>query len=312
MAGFLLRRVVQAVVLLNLVLLAMFLLLHMTGDPALILLPLDSTQGEIERFRHQMGFDQPLAVQYVRYVRGVLHGDFGFSIEQQEPALHLVLERLPATVELTFAAFVLSVGVSLPLGVIAAYKQNSAWDKGCLFWTSLSQSIPDFWLGILLILLFSVRWRILPSFGRGGMQHLLLPAFAASAYMAARLTRLVRAEMLEVLRQDYIVAARSKGIHELTVLFRHALKNAAIPLVTVMGMDLGILLGGTVVVETVFAWPGLGRLTVEAIYQRDFVVVQTAVFLLAGLFVLINLAVDTLYFFLDPRVRLRLEAGKPR
>lgn len=305
MAGYVFWRIVQGLVILKLVLVCVFLLLHLTGDPAAVLAPIDATEQDIARIRRDLGLDSSLLVQYTGFFKGALRGDFGRSFEHDQPAFQVVMEHLPATLELTAAAFLFSVALGIPLGCLAAYKENSLFDRVGIGWTVVAQAVPDFWLGLMMIMVFSVMLGVLPAFGRGGILHIIMPAFTASTFQAARLARLMRSEMLEVLRREYILAARSKGLSEKTVLFRHALKNSAIPIVTVLGLDLGILLGGTVIIETVFAWPGVGRLTVQAIYHRDFPVVQSAVFVLATGFVFINLAVDILYRTLDPRIEYR-------
>jgi peptide/nickel transport system permease protein len=305
MASYVFWRIAQGLVMLKLVLICLFLLLHLTGDPAAVLAPVDATEQDIQRIRRELSLDQPLFVQYGRFFSGALRGNFGRSFEHGESALRLVLDRLPATIELTAAAFLFSVLLGIPLGCLAAYKENTLFDRVGISWTVIAQSVPDFWLSLMMILVFSVMLGVMPPFGRGGVSHLIMPAFAASTFQAARLARLMRSELLEVLRREYILTARSKGLSEKIVLFRHALKNSSIPIVTVLGLDLGILLGGTVIIETVFAWPGVGRLTVQAIYHRDFPVVQAAVFVLAAGFVFINLAVDILYRALDPRIEFR-------
>lgn len=302
MTGYVVWRLIQSVFLIKCVLVVVFLLLHLTGDPTALIAGPDATQDDIERLRRQMGFDRPLLVQYGQFFLGALQGNFGKSFEYGESAFSLVLEHLPATFELASGAFLLSVAIGIPLGCIAAFKENSVFDRSFIETTVFVQAVPDFWLGIMLIMFFSVHLGVLPSFGRGGWAHFVMPAFAASTYHLARLGRLMRSQMLEVLRQEYILTARAKGLPETVVVMGHALKNSAIPIVTVMGLDLGILLGGTVIVETVFAWPGVGRLVVQAISNRDFPVVQTVVFLLASAFVLINLGVDLLYTYLDPRI----------
>ncbi|OGL63870.1 MAG: ABC transporter permease [Candidatus Tectomicrobia bacterium RIFCSPLOWO2_12_FULL_69_37] len=305
MASYTFWRLVQGLVILKLVLVCVFLLLHLTGDPAAVLAPVDATEQDITRIRRELGLDTPLHVQYARFFAGAIRGNFGRSFEHEQPAFWIVMEHLPATLELTAAAFFFSVAVGIPLGCLAAYKENSLFDRVGIGWAVVAQAVPDFWLALMMIMVFSVFLGALPAFGRGGLAHLVMPAFAASTFQAARLARLMRSEMLEVLRREYILTARSKGLSEKMVLFRHALKNSSIPIVTVLGLDLGILLGGTVIIETVFAWPGVGRLTVQAIYHRDFPVVQTAVFVLAAGFVFINLAVDILYRALDPRIEYR-------
>lgn len=303
MTGFILRRFFQALVLIKCVLVFVFLMLHLTGDPLSVMLPEDASKEDEALLRQQMGFDKPLITQYGLFFGKVLQGSFGDSFETGEPALALVLSHMPATVELAATAFIISIIVGLPLGCLAALKENSLLDRFCMIGAVLGQALPGFWLGLMLILLFAVNLRLLPSFGHGTWVHLIMPGIAASVFHTARLARLMRSEMLEVLRADYIMTARSKGLIEGVVLFRHAMKNSAIPIVTVLGLDLALTLGGTVIIETVFAWPGVGRLTVEAIHTRDFPIVQAAVFVLASIFVLINLMVDILYTYLDPRIK---------
>jgi len=302
MGSYVIKRVIQAFFLIKLVMVIVFLLLHMTGDPVLVMLDTDATSEDIAEMRKVMGFDQPLWVQYIRFFKSALKGDFGESIEHGEPAMALVLERFPATLEMALGAFMFAVVIGIPFGCLAAFKEGSLYDKICIGITVLIQAVPDFWLAIMSIMFFSVFLGVLPSFGRGGWQHFIMPAFAASTYHMARLARLMRSQMLEVMRQDYIRTARAKGLNEKVILMVHALKNSAIPIVTVLGLDLGILLGGTVIIEVVFAWPGVGRLVIEAISNRDFPIVQSAVFLMASGFVLINLMVDLLYAYLDPRI----------
>jgi peptide/nickel transport system permease protein len=215
------------------------------------------------------------------------------------------MERMPATLELSGAALVVALSLAIPAGIISAVRRNSLMDYVSTIIALLGQSMPTFWLGIMLILLFSVQLNVLPSSGRGGWQHMLLPAVTLGLFTTARITRLTRSGMLEVLNQDYIRTARAKGVSNPPVVWKHALKNAAIPIVTIVGIELGTLLGGSVITETIFAWPGVGRLSVQAIYNRDYPVVQAAVFMLSATFVLVNLVVDVLYTYLDPRIRLR-------
>jgi ABC-type dipeptide/oligopeptide/nickel transport system permease component len=305
MSVYLLRRLAQSVLVLLGVSFVVFFILYLTGDPALVLLPPDATAEDIREFRARMGFNDPFVVQYGRFLGGALRGDFGQSVRHGEPAFHLVLERLPATFELSGAALLVALLLAIPAGVVSAVRRNSVTDYVATVVALLGQSMPTFWLGIMLILIFSVRFNVLPSSGRGGIEHLLLPALTLGLFTTARITRLTRSGMLEVLNQDYIRTARAKGVSGRPVVWKHALKNAAIPIVTIVGIELGTLLGGSVITETIFAWPGVGRLSVQAIYNRDYPVVQAAVFLLASTFVLVNLVVDLLYTYLDPRIRLR-------
>jgi peptide/nickel transport system permease protein len=285
--------------------LVVFFILYLTGDPALVLLPPEASAEDVRRFREAMGFDDPFIVQYGRFLAGAVRGDFGQSIRHGEPAFHLVIERMPATFELAGAGLLIALCLAIPAGIISAVRRNTAADYVSTVVALLGQSMPTFWLGIMLILVFSVQFNLLPSSGRGGLQHLVLPAITLGLFTTARITRLTRSGMLEVLNQDYIRTARAKGVSAPPIVWKHALKNAAIPIVTIVGIELGTLLGGSVITETIFAWPGVGRLSVQAIYNRDYPVVQAAVFLLATTFVLVNLVVDVVYTYLDPRIRLR-------
>jgi len=302
---YLLRRLLQSLLVLLGVSFVVFLILHLTGDPALVLLPPDSTAEDIRKFREQMGFDDPFLAQYGRFLSGALRGDFGQSVRHGEPAFALVVERLPATLELSGAALVVALLLAIPAGIVSAVRRNSMVDYVSTVTALLGQSMPTFWLGIMLILVFSVHLNLLPSSGRGTLEHLVMPAITLGLFTTARIMRLTRSGMLEVLGQDYIRTARAKGVANRPVVWKHALKNAAIPIVTIVGIELGTLLGGAVITETIFAWPGVGRLSVQAIYNRDYPVVQASVFLLASTFVLVNLVVDVVYTYLDPRIRLR-------
>jgi peptide/nickel transport system permease protein len=299
----LIRRFFQTLLVLLGVSIVTFAILHLTGDPCALLLPQEATVEDRARCRHDMGFDDPLFLQYGRFINGVLHGNFGLSFRHNQPALQLVWDRMPATILLTVAAMLISVSVAVPVGILSAVKRNSLLDHVGMTVALLGQSMPVFWLGIMLILIFGVKLRLLPSFGMGGWSHLILPAVTLGMFTMARIARLTRSGMLEILNQEYIRTARAKGATPWRVILRHALKNAAIPIITVIGLEMGTLLGGAVITETIFAWPGVGRLTIQAISNRDFPVVQAAVFTLACIFVLINFMVDILYTYLDPRVR---------
>ncbi|HEY3066886.1 MAG TPA: nickel ABC transporter permease [Methylomirabilota bacterium] len=305
MKVYLLRRLWQSLVVLLGVSFVVFFILHLTGDPAAVLLPPEATAEDLRQFREQMGFNDPFIVQYGRFLRGALHGDFGLSVRHGEPAFDLVIERMPATFQLSGAALALALCIAIPAGIVSAVRRNSALDYVSTIVALLGQSMPTFWLGIMLILLFSVQWNLLPSSGRGTFSHLILPAVTLGLFTTARIARLTRSGMLEVLNQDYIRTARAKGVNGPPVVWKHALKNAAIPIVTIVGIELGTLLGGSVITETIFAWPGVGRLSVQAIANRDYPVVQAAVFLLSTTFVVVNLLVDLVYTYLDPRIRLR-------
>jgi peptide/nickel transport system permease protein len=280
-----------------------FVALRASGDPAATMLPGDASVDELIALRHTLGLDQPLHVQYVRFLADVVAGDFGTSFRHQQPALPLVLERLPATLELALTALVLAVVVALPLGIVAALHRGRLADLLAMGFAVIGQATPYFWMGIMLILVVSVELGWLPTSGRGSWRHLILPAVTLGTHFAAGLARLTRTSMLEVLGQNYVTTARAKGLSEPVVILTHALKNAAVPVVTLIGLQFGTLLGGAVVTETIFAWPGVGRLAVQSIFVRDYPVVQAGVFVLALSFVAINLLVDLLYGYLDPRIR---------
>jgi len=305
MSTFLVRRLLQSLVVLLGVSFVVFAILYLTGDPALVLLAPDASAEDVRRFREVMGFNDPFFVQYGRFLKGALQGDFGQSLRHGEPAFGLVLERMPATFQLAGAALLLALCLAIPAGIVSAVRRNTALDYVSTVVALFGQSLPSFWLGIMLILLFSVQFHLLPSSGRGTPGHLVLPAVTLGLFTTARITRLTRSGMLEVLSQDYIRTARAKGVSDRPVVWKHALKNAAIPIVTIVGIELGTLLGGSVIIESIFAWPGVGRLSVQAIANRDYPVVQAAVFLLATTFVIVNLVVDLLYTYLDPRIRFR-------
>jgi peptide/nickel transport system permease protein len=300
---FVTRRLLHtALVTLGVVTLA-FVALRLSGDPAATMLPGDASVDELRHLRRTLGLDQPLHVQYVAFLAGAVRGDFGESFRHQQPAFGLVLERLPATLELAFAALLLAVVVALPLGIVAALYRGRAADMLAMGFAVVGQATPYFWMGIMLILVVSVELGWLPTSGRGGWPHLILPAVTLGTHFAASLARLTRTSMLEVLGQNFVTTARAKGLGEPRVVLAHALKNAAVPVVTLIGLQFGTLLGGAVVTETIFAWPGVGRLAVQSIFVRDYPVVQAGVLVLALVFVAINLAVDLLYGTLDPRIR---------
>jgi len=300
---FVTRRLLHtALVTLGVVTLA-FVALRLSGDPAATMLPGDASVDELRHLRRTLGLDQPLHVQYVVFLAGAVRGDFGESFRHQQPAFGLVLERLPATLELAFAALLLAVVVALPLGIVAALYRGRAADMLAMGFAVVGQATPYFWMGIMLILVVSVELGWLPTSGRGGWPHLILPAVTLGTHFAASLARLTRTSMLEVLGQNFVTTARAKGLGEPRVVLAHALKNAAVPVVTLIGLQFGMLLGGAVVTETIFAWPGVGRLAVQSIFVRDYPVVQAGVLVLALVFVAINLAVDLLYGTLDPRIR---------
>ena len=308
MHAYIIRRCLQSLIVFGAILVIVFLMLQITGDPAAVLMPLDASEDDLQAFRQEMGFDKPLHVQFGRFLfggpktRGIMRGDFGFSYQHEMPAMSLVLEHFPNTLYLAVASVLIAILIAIPTGALSALFRNSWIDYACSVVAMFGQSMPNFWLGLLLILVFSVSLRWLPTSGFEAWYYIILPAVTAGLYATARIMRMVRSQMLEILSMDYIRTARSKGLEEWRVVFRHALKNAAIPVVTLIGLELGILLGGTVVTEAVFAWPGVGFLVVDAISNQDYPVVQAAVALLAFVFVGVNLVVDVLYAWLDPRI----------
>ena len=308
MRAYVIRRLLQSLIVIKVVLVVVFVMLHLTGDPADVLMPEDSTLEDVAEFRKAMGFDKPLHVQYYNFLfgfgksKGVLRADFGYSFRHELPAVDLVLEHFPATIDLAVVAVIISIVVALPTGILSATFRNTWIDHISSVGSMFGQSMPNFWLGLMFILVFAVALDLLPTSGYEGWEYIILPALTAGLYQTARIMRVVRSGMLEVLGSDYIQTARSKGVSEYLVVVRHALKNASIPVVTLIGLELGVLLGGTVVTEAVFAWPGVGFLVIDAINNQDYPVVQAAVTLLALIFVIINLIVDIIYAWLDPRI----------
>jgi peptide/nickel transport system permease protein len=280
-----------------------FGLLFLSGDPAAALAGDNWTRTQIDEFRHQMGFDRPWYVQYRDFVTHAARGDFGTSLREHRPVFELLMERMPATLELTGTAFLISAVLGIALGVLSATRRRSFYDRAVLVLTLAGQSMPVFWVGTMLILVFAVRLGWLPIAGRGGLSHLVLPAVALGFFPVARNARVVRSSMLEVLGADYVRTARAKGLPGPRVLLRHALRNALLPVVTLLALDIGYLLSGAVITESIFAWPGVGRLTVAAVLGKDLPLVEAAVVVLAAGFVMINLTVDLCYGVIDPRVR---------
>jgi peptide/nickel transport system permease protein len=293
----------RAIVTLWLVVTVVFVVLRFSGDPVSLLLPSDATQEQIQALRADLGLDQPIPVQYGRFVVRLAHGDLGDSLRFNQPALGLVLHRFPATAELALLAFAAAAVVGLAIGSVTAFVHGSALDRFLMAVMGLAQAAPSFFLGIMLILIFSVDLKWLPTSGSGRPSQLVLPALTLSALTLASIARITRSSLLDVLRADYIRTARAKGIPERMVWFGHALRNAALPLVTLLGLELAELLAGAVIVETVFAWPGIGRLAIDSVAARDYPVVQAAVLLIASIFIVINLLVDLSYLVLDPRTR---------
>jgi ABC-type dipeptide/oligopeptide/nickel transport system permease component len=287
-----------------LILTMVFLLAHIVpGDPVAQMLGEGARAEDLTQLRHALGLDLPLPVQYGRYLGGVLHGDLGESFRFQQPVLKVVAEHYPATLELAIVALLICALIGIPAGVLAAHKRGERTDHAVGVLTLFGLSVPNFALGPVLILFFSVVLGWLPVSGRGGPSHLILPAFTLGAALAAILTRMVRTSVIEELSADYIRTARSKGVSESGVLFRHALRNALIPILTILGLQFGTLLAGTIVTESIFSWPGIGRLAVQAIGARDYPLLQGCILLIAGSYVFVNLLTDLVYALVDPRVR---------
>lgn len=302
--SFWVRRIGELVIVLLGISLASFMMLHLTGDPAIAILGPDFTEEALVQLRQELGLDRPLFVQYLDFLGGALRGDFGDSTRYRQPALDLFLERVPATVELTIAALLVSIVGGVTMGVVAAVFRNTGFDTVARAAALIGQAIPGFFLGILAIIVFGARLNWLPTGGRGSLAHLVLPAIALGTYYAAITARFVRGSMLEVLNSDFIRTAHAKGVRRAVVIAKHALRNALVGVVTLIGLQLGNLLGGAVVIETVFSWPGVGRLAVQAIYARDFPLVQVIIMIAAFIFVVVNLITDLTYRLLDPRIRV--------
>ncbi|HEV2488636.1 MAG TPA: nickel ABC transporter permease [Candidatus Acidoferrales bacterium] len=289
-----------------LILTMVFLLAHIVpGDPVQQMLGEGATASDLTQLRHALGLDLPLPAQYGKYLAGVVGGNLGESFRFQQPVTRVVLEHYPATLELAIAALIVCCGIGIPAGIVAAQKRGRPADHAIGFVTLLGLSVPNFALGPLLILIFSVMIGWLPVSGRGGFSHLILPAITLGAALAAILTRMVRTSVLEQLGSDYVRTARAKGLTERAVLLRHAFRNALIPILTILGLQFGTLLAGTIVTETIFSWPGIGRLAVQAIEARDYPLLQGCILLIAVSYVLVNLLTDLVYAFADPRVRLQ-------
>jgi len=286
-----------------------FLLIHMVpGDPVDMMLGESARPADREALRHALGLDQTLWVQFSQFMSGLVRGDLGVSIHSNRPVGELLLERAPATIELALAALLISVVIALPMGVLAAVRRNTLWDKGAMAFSLLGVSMPNFWLGPLLILIFSVGLGWFPVSGREYSGSLILPAITLGTALAAVLSRMVRSSLLEVLGEDFVRTARAKGMPERIVIWKHALLNALLPVITLLGLQLGVLLGGAVITETVFSWPGLGKLTIDAILRRDYPVVQGTILVISVTYVVVNMLTDMVYGIVDPRIR----SGNPK
>lgn len=323
MGKYILRRLAQSIIVLLGVSILAFAVLFLSGDPTYLYVNERASNEEINATRIALGFDRPIPIQYWDFLRKAVKGDFGNSLRYGQPAFPIVLGALPATIELALVGLLIAIIFSIPLGVFAAVKRNSIFDGGTMVLAMIGQSIPEFWLGLMLIIIFGVQNHILPISGRvaileplfkgefaqvwesmpEAIRHLILPGITAGVWSLSRNARLIRSSMLEVLGMDYVTTARAKGVREVTVIMKHAFKNALIPVVTMMGLNIGFMLSGNIVLENIFAWPGVGRMVVFAIMQKDFNIVQASVVTLATIFVGLNLLVDILYTWLDPRIR---------
>ncbi len=279
-------------------------LLYLTGDPVAILLAgTPAGQTDVEQLRHALGFDQPLPLQYLHFLGNAVQGDLGKSLRSGEPALLLVSRRIGFTLQLALLAMTLALAVSVPVGIVSATFRGSLTDRTLMLLSMVGQSMPIFWVGLLMIFVFAIELRWFPAGGAGGIKYLILPAATLALYPMARIARLIRSSLVDVLNQDYILAARARGLEEWLVVCKHALKNASLPVITIVALQFGYMLGGAVITETIFGWPGIGLFTVTAIHERDFPVVQAAVVLASGMFIALNFIVDLLYGWLDPRIR---------
>jgi peptide/nickel transport system permease protein len=323
MGKYIIRRLAQSILVLFGVSLLAFAVLFLSGDPTYLYINERASNEDIVRMRHNLGFDRPIPVQYLDFVSKAVQGDFGNSLRYGTPAFPLVMQALPATLELTLVGLTIAILFSIPFGVIAAVNRNSLFDGGTMVLAMVGQSIPEFWLGLMLIIVVGLQLHWLPISGRVAILeplfngefeklwetlpdaciHLIMPGITAGVWSLSRNARLIRSSMLEVLGMDYVTTARAKGVSETLVIMKHAFKNALIPVVTMMGLNIGFMLSGDIVIENIFAWPGVGRMVVYAIMQKDFNIVQASVISLAALFVFLNLLVDIIYTWLDPRIR---------
>jgi peptide/nickel transport system permease protein len=303
--SFIIRRALQSLIVVFGVSIVAFGMIFLTGDPTEVILGTQAdhmTVDQIDAYRVKMGFDRPWYVQYASFVVNATHGDFGYSFTRHQPAFQVILEKMPATIELSLAAFALSLLISIPLGVLSAVNPHKPIDQISTVVALLGQSIPSFWLSILLMLLFGVQLKWLPLSGSGSWQHLVMPSIALAAFPIARNMRLTRSSMLDFMQRDFVRTARAKGISEYRVVTSHVLRNSLLPIVTAIGLEVGFLLGGSVIIETIFGWPGVGREIVQAIGSKDFYVVQAGVIMLALIFAAVNLIIDLAYSWIDPRI----------
>lgn len=299
------KRLLQVVLVIFLALTAVFFLIRLSGDPTTHFLPPDAPREQIEEYKELLGFNRPLYEQYFDFMGDAVRGDFGQSLRSQDDALQLVIDRLPATFQLAISALVLSLIVAIPLGVLSAHKRNTMFDRVGVAFSVAGQAIPGFWLGLILIYIFAAKLKILPSSGGGSIAHMILPTITLAAYSVARFTRFTRSTMLDVLGKDYIRTAKASGVPTGRVIMRYALKNSLIPIITLVALDLGVLLGGAVITEVVFGWPGVGRLLMQSLMNRDFPIVLAGIFIIALIYALINFIADLLYAYVNPQIRVK-------
>ena len=305
MGQFLIKRVIDSIPVLIGVAVIAFLLVHLSGDPVLLMLPADTPPEQVEQFRHRMGYDRPVLQQFAEFSLNLLTFNLGTSIRYQEPVTRLILERFWATLKLALASLVVAVLLGIPGGIISAVHRGSTKDHFVSLFVFFGQAVPPFWLGLMMILVFAVGFKVLPSSGMGTWKHLIMPAATVGLYFVASIARLTRSGILDIMGSDYIRTARAKGLSEKVVIYKHALRNCLIPVVTMTGLQFGALLGGAVVTETIFAWPGIGRLMIQALYNRDYPLVQGTMIFFALIFLVVNILVDILYSWIDPRIRYK-------
>jgi peptide/nickel transport system permease protein len=305
MGKFFIKRLIDSIPVLIGVAIIAFFLVHLSGDPVLLMLPADTPPEQIEQFRHQMGYDRPILKQFVDFSVNLLTFNLGNSIRYQEPVVRLIWERFWATLKLAFVSLLIALILGIPGGIISAIHRGTIKDYAVSLIVFFGQAIPPFWLGLMMILVFAVNLRILPSSGMGTFKQLIMPALTVGLYFTASIARLTRSGILEIMGSDYIRTARAKGLSERIVIYKHALRNCLIPIVTMTGLQFGALLGGAVVTETIFAWPGIGRLMIQALYSRDYPLVQGTMLFFALIFIVVNFLTDMLYSLIDPRIRYK-------
>ena len=305
MLDFIVKRLFQVVLVVLLSLTVVFFLIRLSGDPTTLFLPPDAPREQIEEYREILGFNRPLYIQYGEFMLNAVQGDFGESLRSGESALGLVLQRMPATFQLALSALFLSILIAIPLGVLSAYKRNTVFDRVSVGITVIGQAIPNFWFGLILIYIFAAQLQILPSSGGGSIKHMILPVVTLALYSISRFVRFTRSAMLDVLSKDYIRTSKAAGAPTIRLIMKYALKNSLIPIITLVALDLGVLLGGAIITEAVFSWPGVGRLLHQSLMNRDFPIVLAGVFIIALMYAIINFITDILYAYVNPQIRVK-------